>query len=207
MGYKTIIFEQLSESPYFTKGSVEQIASKFGLSKHTTDSYITKGIKRGELVQLRRNFFVTKSYYDKHVSNISYVFFLANRLRTPSYVSLESALQYYEMYTEAVNVVKTSITSKVTREYSNRFGVFKYSSISPRFFMDFETIKSDFEFQIAKPYKAVFDILYYRTNLFRDDFDKNILEDMRIDTENLTENDKKKLKDMVSQFTSQEILI
>ena len=207
MKYKTVIFEQLSESPYFTKESVGQIASKFRLSKHTIDSYIAKGIKKGELVALKRNYFVTKSYYEKHLSNMSFVFFIANRLRTPSYISLESALQYYGMYAEAINVVKTSITLKVTREYENRLGVFKYSSISPKLFTDFETVKGDFEFQIAKPYKAVFDFLYYRTNLFRNEFDKNILEDLRIDTDNLTLEDKTKLRNMISQFTLAEIII
>lgn len=46
---------------------------------------------------------------------------IANRLLTPSYVSMSTALRYYGMIPEAVYIIQ-SMTTKESREYENSVG-------------------------------------------------------------------------------------
>ena len=45
---------------------------------------------------------MSADFFDKNRSDISYSFYLANIIRTPSYVSSWAALQYYNLTTEAI---------------------------------------------------------------------------------------------------------
>ncbi len=49
--------------------------------------------------------------------------FLANKIVQPSYISLESALSYYQIIPERVYGV-TSVTSKKTSQYESKWGIF-----------------------------------------------------------------------------------
>lgn len=188
--------------PFFTKETLRASAIQFNLFESTFNSYIDKALRKGEIIYLKRNHYVTHAFFDSHRTDQSYLFFLANALLKPSYVSLEAALQYYGFFAEAVNYTITSVTPKLPRQFRNRTGIYLYRSISETLFSDFKTVKENFEFTIALPHKAVFDYLYYYTDRFTKNVHEDILEDLRIDISELGIKAKKRLRELLAPFTS-----
>ena len=160
------LLEQLKTMPYFSKDTVYQLGVQLGLKSTTVDTYISRFLNYKEIIQLKRAIYVTSDFFNKNKGDISYLFYLANVIRTPSYVSSWAALQYYNLTTEAIHFI-TSVTPKVTREYQTKAGSFAYHSIKKGLFSDFSLVKGRFDFFIASPSKALFDLLYFRTRQFR----------------------------------------
>ncbi len=188
------LIEQLKSLPYFGKEAIHQLGKQFGLKNTTVDTYISRFIKRKEIIPLKNGLYVSADFFNKNRSDISYSFYLANILRTPSYVSSWAALQYYNLTTESIYTI-TSITLKVTRDYKTRAGTFSYQSIKKELFSNFSLVKGvpdstagKFDFFIASPAKALFDLLYFKTHQFRgaqfEDI-KILVEEMRIDIEEM----------------------
>mgnify|MGYP001559503672 CR=1 FL=1 len=195
-------FSPFLEFSYFTKEQLRTSAQKLSMSDSTFNSYIHKALRDAQIISLKKNHYVTRSFYDKHKTDTSYLFFLANMLLQPSYVSLEAALQYYGIFAEAVNFTTTSVTSKLPRQFMNRTGRYTYRNINEKLFTGFTHIKGDFDFAIALPHKAVFDYLYYHTHRFSKNVHADLLEELRIDTDTISAKEKKNLKALITQFTS-----
>ncbi len=88
--------------------------------------------------------------------------FLANKLYSPSYISLETALSIYNIIPEVAMGV-TSITTKPTREFKNYYGFFRYRNIRPRAFLGYRVIaERNFKIKIAEPEKALVDYIYFK---------------------------------------------
>lgn len=89
------------------------------------------------------------------------LFFLANKLCEPSYISLESALSYYEIIPEAVFQV-TSITSHKTQRFFSNWGTFNFRSIKPLFMFGYLVKESGqkIKYKIATLEKSILDYLY-----------------------------------------------
>ena len=89
------------------------------------------------------------------------LFMVANKIYEPSYVSLESALAYYEIIPETVLGV-TSISSRKTKQYDSAWGVFSYRSVKPQYMIGYRVIENTpgVKFKIAYLEKAILDYLY-----------------------------------------------
>ncbi|MEK7623343.1 MAG: hypothetical protein AAB408_01570, partial [Patescibacteria group bacterium] len=166
MKYREILLNQLKSQPYFSKKAIYQLSEQYGLKKTTVDAYISQSLKSKEFISLKNGLYVSAEFYHKNKGDISYSFYLANILRTPSYVSSWTALQYYNLATEAIHTL-TSVTPKATRSYATKAGNFSYQSIQRELFSDFSSVKGTFDFFIASPAKALFDLLYFKTRQFR----------------------------------------
>jgi predicted transcriptional regulator of viral defense system len=94
------------------------------------------------------------------------LFMIANKIYEPSYVSLESALAYYEIIPETVLGV-TSVSSRKTRQYESAWGVFNYRSIKPQYMMGYQVLEnsSGNKFKIAYLEKALLDYLYLNSEI------------------------------------------
>ncbi len=200
-------FSHFITFPFFTKAHLRGEVNKFSIPDSTFNSYIYKALREGEIISLKRNYYVTRNFYDSHKTDMSYLFSLANILLQPSYISLQSALQYYGLFAEAVNYAITSVTIKLPRKFENRLSKYFYRNINEKLFTGFQTIKGNFTFTIALPHKAVFDYLYYQTNRFTQNVHVDLLEELRIDTDSLSSQEKKNLKNLISKFTSTKINI
>jgi predicted transcriptional regulator of viral defense system len=88
-------------------------------------------------------------------------FMLANRLYEPSYISLETALAYYQVIPEAVLSI-TSVSSRKTKQYQSDWGSLTYRSVKPVLMFGYEVIEvsSTRKYLMARPEKAVLDYLY-----------------------------------------------
>jgi predicted transcriptional regulator of viral defense system len=111
--------------PYF---GLEQAAVVLGV--RGLHSRISRMLASGELLQLKRGFFVFAAEYRTQPIEL---FPIANLLYGPSYVSLESALSHYGMIPEGVPGV-TSITIRRVKRFDTPLGRFQYRVIHERAF-------------------------------------------------------------------------
>lgn len=196
------LLEQLKSLPHFSKKTVCQLGNQLGLKNGTINTYISRFLQYKEIIRLNKGLYVSTDFFEKNKSDISYSFYLANIIRTPSYVSSWAALQYYNLATEAVHSV-TSVTSKVTRDFETKAGNFTYQSIKKDLFSDFSLTKGKFDFFIASPSKALFDLLYFRTHQFRGIKKENIkslVEELRIDIDEMDKTEQEKFYTMINKY-------
>ena len=113
--------------------------------------------KKGWLIYLRNGYYA----FPEFKQEINSQYFLANKIYRPSYVSLQSALSYYEIIPESV-VQITNVTTLKTKSFENDFGQFYYKSIKSDFYFGYKPIhiSKDKEIFMAEPEKAIIDFLY-----------------------------------------------
>ena len=200
------LLEQLKTLPYFGKDTVHQLGGQLGLTNTTVDTYISRFLKFKEIFKLRRELYISADFYNKNKADISYQFYLANILRKPSYVSSWAALQYYNLTTESIHGI-TSVTQKPTRTYDTKIGSFSYHSIQKELFADFSSVDGKFNFFIASPAKALFDLLYFKTRQFRGvkfESIKPLIEELRIDIDEMDKSEQDKFYVMIKKYLNHE---
>ena len=158
---------------------------------------LSRQVKQGTMLHLRKNQYVTKSYLDnterKGVFS-DYVEFIANRLYSPSYLSLDYVLHEYNMLTEIPRNI-TSMGLRKTDNVSNDIGNFIYHKIKEELYLGYKVIKKgDFSILKATKAKALFDFLYLRKRLL---VDKRAAEELRLNLEEFTDDDFKELQGYV----------
>ena len=206
MKSKKNLLEQLKSLPHFSKDSLYQLGKQLGLADASVDTYVSRFLKHKEILQLKRGAYVSSDFFNKNKGDISYSFYLANIIRTPSYVSSWSALQFYNLTTEAIYSI-TSVTPKVTRTHKTKAGNFTYQSIKEVLFSDFSLVKVTFDFFIASPSKALFDLLYFKTHQFRGIRSKDIkalVEELRIDINEMDKKERTKFYTMTKKQVNDE---
>lgn len=107
--------------------------------------------QRGLIIQIKRGLYC----FDKNkIDELE----LAGILYQPSYISLETALNYYGMIPDIAAGV-TSVTTVTTKTITNQFGAFYYLKIKPELFWGFETGGN---FNLAQKEKTILDYFYLR---------------------------------------------
>ncbi len=90
------------------------------------------------------------------------LFFIANKIYSPSYISLEMALSYYQIIPESAYMI-TSIATKKTMRFQTSLGSFSYTHSMPALFFGYILMKAHKHFfKIATPEKALIDYCYYK---------------------------------------------
>ncbi len=114
---------------------------------------------------------IVKGYYtfsDLEL-NESALFEIANRIYSPSYISLEMALSYYHLIPESVYGV-TSVTTRKTYRFKTGVAEFTYRTVKPVLFFGYELVRYDSKvFKIAAIEKAILDYLYLMPHLRTED--------------------------------------
>lgn len=118
--------------------------------------------KQGLLIPLKRGIYVFNEDLRKQPLSMG---FIANYLLSPSYLSLEYALGYYDLIPEKVTVY-TSVTTQKTTTFETPIAVFEYRSVKENLLSGFtkanDTIR---DFFIATPEKAILDFFYFHQDL------------------------------------------
>lgn len=152
--------KNLYKLSYFNKLAINQFCN---ISNKNLYSNINRWLKQGDLVQLKKGLYVTREYLLRLHERDIYLEFLANKLREPSYLSLEYILHKHSILTEAVYAY-TSITAKVKRIYQNPLGTFIYRNMKDVLFTGYSIIsEGGFKIKQATRAKALFDYLYFKT--------------------------------------------
>lgn len=148
---------------------------------------------------------VTKGYYTFADTQIDerVLFVMANKLCSPSYVSLETALSYYQIIPEGVYTV-TSITSSRTRRLSSDIGQFSYTKVLPKLFFGYRLeSKGETSFKIAEPEKAILDFLNSKTEIKSE----GALEELRFNPDCFKQNfDWEKFEDYLKLYNNRSLV-
>jgi hypothetical protein len=140
--------------------------------------------KYGKLIRLKKGLYIVSPEDSGEIS----VELVANHLYGPSYVSYETALAYYGLIPERVYAIK-SATSKRRKSYSTPVGRFEYITVPEVYFsigMHQQIIKDDYAFIMAKPEKAICDLILSTSALrlqSKKAMREYLIEDLRIDME------------------------
>lgn len=117
---------------------------------------LTRWQKQGYLLKIRRGYYRLSSDLVRSTADR---FLISNKIYSPSYISLQSALNWYGFIPEGV-FLTTAITTKKTASFETPFGHFKYSNLSRNCFFGYNLASvGDFHFRIAEPEKAILDFL------------------------------------------------
>ena len=161
--------------------------------------FLSRETKSGRLIRLKKGLYTSKKFIDKAKSENRYsrfLEFLACSIYEPAYLSLDYVLYENNLLTE-MPVNFTLMTKNKTAIFSNNLGNFVYHKIKDELFFGFETIEEgDFLIYKATKAKALFDFLYLRKNLL---INKEAIEELRINVEELSARDKKELKKYIEK--------
>lgn len=183
---KEKIIEKVNDLPYFSKNNLKLFQDN---ADFTFNENIKKWLKKELMSKIKNGLYVTRFYLDRR-KKTEYEEFIANILTQPSYISLEYALQKYNILSEGAFSF-SSVTTKSTRGYENFLGSFNYSSIKPELFCGFfEEKEASYPILIASKAKAIFDYVYFRKNIYS----AEAIEELRFNWEELDKKDFIELK-------------
>jgi len=141
----------------FSLRDIENLFPNAGVG--TIKNNLTNWLKKGYIERLKRDLYAcVEPVLESAIPD----FYIANKLYVPSYISLETALSHYNIIPEIAAQV-TSVTTKSSREFKNRHGVFIYRSCKKRAFTGYRIASYEgYKVLIADREKALVDFLYFK---------------------------------------------
>jgi predicted transcriptional regulator of viral defense system len=125
-----------------------------GLSWIGTRKFLLRYTRLGLFWQLKRGYYAFRE-------PTLHPWFVANKLYSPSYISLDSALSYYGVIPESIYAV-TSVTTRITREYKACERLFLFHTIKKRAYTGCRPISIEGKtILVAELEKALADTLYF----------------------------------------------
>ncbi|MDX5585338.1 MAG: hypothetical protein QNK20_10540 [Aureibaculum sp.] len=146
---------------------------------------ISELLKSKELISIRRGLYITGPKMDLPTPE---PFLIANHLRGPSYVSLESALSYWNMIPERAYEI-SSVTIKTSKLYKTPIGRFSYQQLkTPYYSYGIKNIEYSPKqtMLIATPEKALCDKVVLTSKIYLRSIKQTrefLMEDLRMDSE------------------------
>lgn len=144
----------------------------------TLKNNLTRWIRKGRFARLKRELY---EFIEPGRQPVIPDLYIANKIYSPSYISLETALSIYSIIPD-IAVQVTSVTTRQTRTFKNKYGAFFYRACKRRAFTGYRIMNYEgFKVFIADKEKALVDFIYYRLrsggiiDLKEERFDKNIL--------------------------------
>ncbi len=154
-------YEELARVLDITPASARVAASRF--------------VRQGLLVRIKRNLYMLREVWQAAGREEKFV--IANLVQVPSYISLTTALDYYEITTQMQRDYYESVATVRTLQIQVDDTVFRYTRIAPSLYKGF---KKERGFFIAPPEKALLDA-FYLMSLGRYALDLAALDTTRLD--------------------------
>ena len=120
--------------PYF---GYEEIARVRGIGLASAKVTASRYVRQGLLLRLKKNLYILRETWN--AASKEDKFRLANLGQSPSYISLMSALEYYEITTQMQRDFFESVAVKRTKEIQVNDNVFRYSKINVAFYFEFRS--------------------------------------------------------------------
>jgi predicted transcriptional regulator of viral defense system len=118
---------------------------------------LTRWVKSGRIYQIRRGLYSIAPPYRK---NQPHPFLVANHLQRASYVSLQSALAYYDLIPEIVNIT-TSVTTGRPERLETPLGIFEFRHLKTNLLFGYQMLELGGQSAlVATPEKALLDLIY-----------------------------------------------
>jgi predicted transcriptional regulator of viral defense system len=148
---KSLLLNNSSKALLSTRDIAKLLSISSESAKVTASRYVSKGL----LIRVKKDCYIPLNKYEK--LNEKDFFGIANVIQVPSYVSLTSALSYYNLTTQQLRNVVESVALKRTKKTEIRNVEFIYSIVKKDFYSGFELVDNIF---IATPEKAIADAVY-----------------------------------------------
>jgi len=124
-------------------------------------SYKNPKTKIQRMVKNKEIFLIKRGLYETNI-NVN-PFYLSDPIYSPSYISFETAMSYYQLIPESFySITNATFGKNRKKEYRNQFGIFIYRDIpKSAFSYGVDIISIDgYTYKIAKKEKALLDMLY-----------------------------------------------
>ncbi len=173
----------------------ETIGRVLNLSPASARVMASRYVKAGLLLRVKRNIYLLKEKWNALSSED--LFQIANLIQTPSYISLMTALDYYQITTQLQQNFYESIALKRTKNVEISTAFFSYTKINPDLYFGFVKRQNFF---IAEAEKAFLDAIYlaslgrYSMDLSSIDFSKFNTDKLNLMCQSYPETVKKMLK-------------
>jgi len=164
----------------------EDLAKTLGISLASARVTASRYVGQGLVVRVKRNIYVLREKWN--AAGREEKFMLANLGQVPSYISLMTALDYYELTTQVQRDFIESVAVKRTKEIRLNGAIFRYTRVSSDRYFGFNKQKGFF---MAIPEKAFLDSVYLMS------FGRYALDLASIDAEKL---DRSEVKRMSRKF-------
>ncbi len=177
----------------------EDLFNTFGWSKGAMHLQLSRWTKAGKLMRLKRGLYCLPAERSKAFFSTRW---LANTMYSPSYISLEYVLSWYDLIPEAVHAV-TSVSRLKTAVFKNPLGRFTYRHLRKDLFFGFEEAKDEFQKKVlmAHKEKALLDFVYLHKGW---EASRQFLEE-GIRLQQVDQLSKKRLKEYAIRFRSKRI--
>lgn len=158
----------------------EELAKALGISSDSARVAAGRYVTRGLLVRVKRNVYMLRETWE-HAGKQE-KFLIANLCQVPSYISLMTALDYYDITTQMQRDFFESIAVQRKKDIRIDGTSFIYTRISADLYFGFKKEKGFF---IASPEKALLDA-FYLMSYGRYALDISSLDAGKLDRQNLT---------------------
>ncbi len=180
------VYKVLEQNRYYVFSYDDAISFFPKKKRNNLKQLIYRWKEKGWIVSLKRGLYELTYPKEFNIPDLH----VAHKLYSPSYISLETALSHYSIIPE-VSMAVTSITTKPTRKFKNKHGLFIYHTVQPAAFAGYYIEKQGgFDIFMAEPEKALIDYLYFMA--LRDK--KFSLSEARLDRKVISKLKGKKLK-------------
>lgn len=120
---------------------------------------LSRWMRSGKILQIRRGLYSIAPPFQK---NRPHPFLVANRLQKASYVSLQSALSFYGLIPEVVNLV-TSVSTGRPGRVETPLGIYDFRHIKTDLLSGYQMIEFGGQSAlVATPEKALLDLIYFQ---------------------------------------------
>ena len=133
----------------------EDIAHTLGISQNSAKITAHRYVKQGMIIRVKRNIYMLKEKW--MVLDREQKFIIANIFQVPSYISLMTALDYYEITTQMQRDFIESVAVKRTIKKEIEQTTLNYTKVSTNVYRGFMKKQGFF---IAEPEKAFLDAVY-----------------------------------------------
>lgn len=176
----------------FSVGDIRKVEPNFYQDR------LTDWLKHGYIKRIIKNYYI---FSDSKITEDT-LFFIANKIYQPSYISMESALSFYSLIPDQIFAI-TSLSSKKTSTFTTPVATFLFNTIKPSLFFGYKLVRFDnFSFKIAEPEKTILDYFYLHSELKNDDD----FSEMRVNEEEFKEKmDLDKLKKYLNLFKNKSL--
>jgi predicted transcriptional regulator of viral defense system len=133
----------------------EEIARVLGITLASARVTASRYVKQGHLVRIKRNLYVLSEKWS--TLDRDQQFLIANVIQVPSYISLMTALDFYQVTTQMQQNFVESICVKRTTYTEIEPVLFNYTRVQDSLYFGFSRKEGVF---IAEPEKAFLDAIY-----------------------------------------------
>ena len=131
-------------------------------NKNQVELQLSRWAKQGKIHRLKKGYYVLNKDYRKIGFFEPYI---AAILKSPSYISLEKALEMHHLIPDVIYTFTSVTTKRRPVEFINTAGRFKYVTLKREYFWGYRPItprnNPGCSGYLAEPEKAIIDLFYY----------------------------------------------